>query len=1464
MTRLPKKVIAIMLTALLVITSVPFTAFASEGLTRLNEAIDAYESAMDGTVYTNMKNAYLAYYEAVKVRDTATYGTRDDLNLDALAQNLETATAAMKKYEVKFNTVTPSFHGDDLTAYAGTAYNNLLYSPQVGTDSDAGATGTAENTNANVKYALYYAQTVFAYDGTTQLRMPVMISAQLTYSKTRYIYGCYPITSAENYANHPYLSLPGYWYSGDNVTGWSDDNNGKDGNWSFAAQLDANLQTFGYNNETGYGSNQSTDHRSQELPQYGTLFWWQGRTFFAANMLDINYTFAQGEYLKTFQPHWYICASESTNSANDLTTMRGNNIIYVINLKALSDSVFSTDYANVLKSVGKYNKDNADMATFLGEFDKATSFNINSYDYTDTEAKANACATQIKTLVDNLALANNALDVSNTTDYSKLFSAISDYKAVYEAGNTDSKYPAETWSKFVDAYEGAIAAVNNIPENGYVDDFSDKPVASIAEALDFLLDKDGTCGVDNEYSYDSTTGVVTITGTGTMENYGETGNSPFAGNTKITKVVIEEGVTSIGDYAFYDCTNLKEVNIPSTVTSVGVSAFENCSSLETIEVPAGARYEDNAFDGCDNLESVTISSGEIASHEEDDYNAPWYQPTVKTLVITNGVTLIGENAFSDATNIVKLSVPCDIPINTASNTNAFRGMTSLKYITITKGKTGVMIDWTGNYTRSPWYGNNTNARLEITVESGVKNIGAHSFRGCDHIFVMDLPATVSRIGDRAFLDCTALDDITIYDKDCVIYDAASTFDKNTTIHGYEYSTAQEYATKYQRDFIPLGAHSHNWVEKEVIAPTCEGQGYTIYECSGCHDTKNDNYEQALGHDYQKTSTVVDPTCVTEGYTVYECSRCHAKDNRDFTPALQHDYKVKEVISPTCIDDGYTVYKCSRCTSEYSSDFIDAGDAYHKYNTNTVNPTCTAQGYTEYECEYCHTTYKDNYVSALGHDYHLTTHVDANCQHGGYDEYECSRCHGKELRNQTQKTDHDWQINSVVGSTCSAQGYTEYKCSMCETTKKDYMPIDPDAHSYHKTKTEAPTCTAKGYDEYECEYCHKTYKNNYVNALGHDWVILKTYPATCTQEGYDHCECSRCYKNEYRNYTDKLEHDWQAVKTEEPTCTKQGYTEYECSMCHTNKTDDYVDPLGHNYVENGDVSRASFTTEGSVNLKCTTCGDNYNKRIASPTAALKKAVFVYNGKVFKPTVIVKDGDGNVIDKSQYTVTYSKGRKNVGKYVAKVTFNKDCKYYFGSKSLAFKINPKPTTIKKLKAGTKQLTVTWNKRTVQTKGYEIQVSTDSKFKKGVKKYTVNKNTTAKKVIKKLKYNTVYYVRIRTYQNVNKVSYVSTWSKAKKVKVKPVIKNVVIRKATAGKKKLTVKWKAVKGLYGYEIQYSTNANMKKAKTVKIVGTKKATTTIKKLKSKKKYYVRIRAVKKIKKTKYYGNWSKVKAVKVK
>ena len=120
-------------------------------------------------------------------------------------------------------------------------------------------------------------------------------------------------------------------------------------------------------------------------------------------------------------------------------------------------------------------------------------------------------------------------------------------------------------------------------------------------------DTSGTCG-DN-LTWTLADGVLTISGSGAMTDYNGSSSLPTWDDKKtdITSVVINEGVTSIGDYAFYNYTGLISVTIPAGMTSIGEGAFRECKKLTDITIPASVKnIGDSAFYTCSKLTTVTM------------------------------------------------------------------------------------------------------------------------------------------------------------------------------------------------------------------------------------------------------------------------------------------------------------------------------------------------------------------------------------------------------------------------------------------------------------------------------------------------------------------------------------------------------------------------------------------------------------------------------------------------------------------------------------------------------------------------------------------------------------------------------------------------------------------------------------------------------------------------------------------
>lgn len=236
-----------------------------------------------------------------------------------------------------------------------------------------------------------------------------------------------------------------------------------------------------------------------------------------------------------------------------------------------------------------------------------------------------------------------------------------------------------------------------------------------------------------------------------------------------------------------------------------------------------------------------------------------------------------------------------------------------------------------------------------------------------------------------------------------------------------------------------------------------------------------------------------------------------------------------------------------------------------------------------------------------------------------------------------------------------------------------------------------------------------------------------------------------------------------------TCTVAGYTgDTYCKTCNKKlSTGKSIAAKGHSTTTK--TQKATASKDGKITTTCTRCGTTTKTVKIAKVSKIKlsKTKYTYNGKKQTPSVTVKDSKGKELKvNTDYKVKLPSGRKNVGTYEVKITF-KGSKYS-GSKTLSYTINPKSTKLSKVSAKKKGFEAKWKKQSTQTKGYQIQYSTDSKFKSGNKTVTVNKNSTTKKTISKLKAKKKYYVRIRTYKTVGKQKYYSDWSKSVKVTTK------------------------------------------------------------------------------------------------
>ncbi len=306
--------------------------------------------------------------------------------------------------------------------------------------------------------------------------------------------------------------------------------------------------------------------------------------------------------------------------------------------------------------------------------------------------------------------------------------------------------------------------------------------------------KTGNC----TWSLDGT--VLTISGNGSMGHYGASfGAAPWG--TAITRVVIKNGVTNIGNFAFLNCDKLSSVVIPGSVTVIGMHAFAGCKSIKSFTIPdTVTEVRASAFSGCSGLENltigssvtsdldgaffrcsslsrITVSSGNPVYDSRDDCNAIIETKTnslllgCKNTVIPNSVTDIGNYAFYGCSNLVSVNIP-DSVTSIASGT--FNGCSGLSSITVSSGNP--VFDSRDNC--NAIIKTKTNSLVlgckDTVIRDSVTQIDQEAFIGNTGITGITIPDSVTSIGYTAFEGCASLENITVPDSVTNIgYDAFS-------------------------------------------------------------------------------------------------------------------------------------------------------------------------------------------------------------------------------------------------------------------------------------------------------------------------------------------------------------------------------------------------------------------------------------------------------------------------------------------------------------------------------------------------------------------------------------------------------------------------------------------------------------------------------------------------------------------
>ena len=942
---------------------------------------------------------------------------------------------------------------------------------------------------------------------------------------------------------------------------------------------------------------------------------------------------------------------------------------------------------------------------------------------------------------------------------------------------------------------------------------------SIVSVVDFSAYADtlttGKCGKNVTYSLDTSTGVLTINGEGDMENYNYNNykNNPFYKKSNIKTVIIKNGVTSIGDYTFRDCTSLKSVTIPDSVISIGYYAFDGCTSLTNVNY-SGTKSQWKTITIVsynDELENAIIICTDGIIGNENTVTID----NLKYKIYDDTASLVG---YTDSPENLVISKNISYEGYTLNVTSiggsSFYGCTSLTSITIPNSVTSI-----GYYA---FYG--CTSLTSVTIPNSVTSIGNYLFGCCTSLTSVTIPNSVTSIGTRAFKDCKNLKNIIVFNPNCKF--GSYIVNKSVKIYGFANSTANKYANSNGNEFIEIYCNDysmeHNYESKILTQPTCTKKGVTRYTCSRCgysYDEENIEALGDLGHNYV-SKVIKQPTCTAKGTTRYTCSYCGDYYDKEDIAALGHNYVSKVLTQPTCTEKGTTRYTCTRCNNYYDKKDIEELGHDTKI-VERVEPTLTEDGFYRVECQ------RDGCGYSSSHPLEqLTLGYNQKVKSNGSDTYKIEMDKSGYLIFDFEGESQEWNINIYD------EDYNKIdtlKPVYKEFYKKSYLQISLGSSVPNKNQMVA-LFAGKYYVEIDRlnNATNDNFSGNYTFSIDYS-------PAN---------ETIKETKNDFY-------YDAPTAKNIELNKTYNGFlgAKYACYNYVGNPilTTDERDAYKIEIPKGSGLSQFSVTLSSKafapLGSDCTLIlynsefepYDGFKPLTVSLNSTLNETIYLYEGTYYIAVV----NDNSPIE---YTFTTT--------FKPQGTFT--CVEHKGK--LVNTVNPTCT-----QNG-------YNSYVCQICGAQYNEIIPAYGHNAVIDYEVAP-TLVSSGLTRGSHCSICGAVITPQTVIPQISAptqpTTTPTTSAKAVSKP--KSAKIKKVKAAKKAVSVEWKKVSGVKGYQIQVATDKKFKKNKKTATVKKQKTTkVTIKKLKAKKKYYVRIRTYKTVKGKKVYSSWSKVKTVKTK
>jgi fibronectin type 3 domain-containing protein len=441
----------------------------------------------------------------------------------------------------------------------------------------------------------------------------------------------------------------------------------------------------------------------------------------------------------------------------------------------------------------------------------------------------------------------------------------------------------------------------------------------------------GQCGESMNWSFDTTSATLTISGTGDMYavaadkeafDSGVYAFEPGWWSLPVKHVVVQEGVENLSNYAFAQVGNqeyLETVELPTTLKAIPEYGFIDAPNMKSLRIPEGI----TAITGWPfgNPKKSMLSLTEI------------YLPV--SLKQYDAVTLYA--AATDVKNNVQTLKTihyagtqaqwAQVQSVQSATMKSLMGYNDAGYAQIQERIDAITVKFAGDQ----------NDEFEIPFDellfvAQVKELSAQP-----------VSYNVGQKPTNLVITVTYKDGTTGVLPQSIRVSYPTEWPQEPGAHKVEVLVANKYTVPVDVTVLPSQETEHSYVSV-VTDPTCTAEGYTTHTCSGCGNSYVDTYVAALGHSWDAGVVTKEPTEQETGVRTHTCKTCE-ETKTETIPVLEHvhDYTTT-VVEPTLTDKGYTEYTCA-CGDSYRADYTDALTLTAPQISVTVDPVTGKQTLT---------------------------------------------------------------------------------------------------------------------------------------------------------------------------------------------------------------------------------------------------------------------------------------------------------------------------------------------------------------------------------------------------------------------------------------------------------------------------------------------------------------------------------------